>query len=142
MNKISKKIIAGIHKDLEVEFTNQLPDDWTYSKSIKKVKRIKGQHAKITKELLRELHITHEVTSKRRGWRYDLRPNEPKLSWQNYCDTVAIPVSTANRWLREYDIETGEKSPPATSKPRRKILHCLPEGEIICGDATQKLKEI
>ena len=41
---------------------------------------------------------------------------------------MAIPVSTANRWLREYDIDTGEKNPPATSKPRRKIEFMLRTG--------------
>lgn len=86
--------------------SNQLSviEPWNYQKSVETAKSLVKSFRKIGLDLVRELYAAHEALSNP-GFRSDLSSNEPRLrpqTWEQYCDDIELPLSTAKRWLALY----------------------------------------
>ncbi len=77
-----------------------VPENWSYEKSIKKVKPLVYKWKNITIAILTELAIARKALSSP-GLRTDLDANASRLTWSGYCKEIGIYHTTANRWLSE-----------------------------------------
>ena len=82
----------------------QVLEPWNYQKSVETAKSLVKAFRKVGLDLVRELYAAHEALSNP-GFRSDLSSNEPRLkpqTWEQYCDDIELPLSTAKRWLALY----------------------------------------
>ena len=85
-----------------------LPKEWSYEKSVKKVKQMVYRWKRITVEILHELWVAHEILSKRyKGKKIDVK-NFTSKTWTNYCEEIDVDRRTVHNWLERYD-EKGMK---------------------------------
>jgi N6-adenosine-specific RNA methylase IME4 len=98
-----------------------VPENWSYQESIRKIKQAIYKWKNITLELATELYIAREKLNNQ-GARTDLTnfgANAPKFTWFNYCRDIGISKSTARRWLERF-FPTSEKIPEVVSLPEGK----------------------
>jgi len=85
-----------------------LPKEWSYEKSVKKVKQMVYRWKRITVEILHELWVAHEILAKRyKGKKIDVQ-NRTSKTWTDFCEEIDIGRSTVHDWLERYD-EKGMK---------------------------------
>ena len=91
-----KTIIPDRHITTEIVEVEKpkLPKDWDYNKSVKKVKGLLISWRNITGDILWELWIPRDFTSRRY-----IRDGTLVPSWQQYCKDIGLHKRTANRWL-------------------------------------------
>lgn len=79
-----------------------VPQDWNYTKSVKKMRRLVLSWKNISVEILHELYIA-KTKLVQQGVRNDLDPNGVKLGWESYLREVGLSKETVRRWLSRYN---------------------------------------
>lgn len=106
-----------------------LPQRWSYSASVRRMKATVWKWKRTTATMLHELYVAHEILS-HRGARTDLDAKATK-SWDDYCEAIGLNRVTAWRWLKQYD-PVGRKlieADPPAERPRP-VLAPAPPAEI------------
>jgi len=80
----------------------QIPEDWNYDESVKKVKGFIYKWKNLTIEIAQELRIAREKL-KAQGRRTDLETKISKLpTWTQYCQDIGSSKEVVNRWLKQF----------------------------------------
>ncbi len=82
----------------------EVPKDWTYQKSVNKMRKLVVNWKNISVEILQELHIA-KTKLLSQGVRNDLDPNGVKLGWEHYLRDTGLSKETVRRWLNRYNPE-------------------------------------
>jgi len=98
---------------LEVEVPSEPPKGWTIDKSLQMVNQGWQKQQDITKELLSELQMAHDVLV-RPGTRKDINPN--KMTWGDYIKQLLWSRSTVHRWLKILNEDDAINDESETSK--------------------------
>jgi hypothetical protein len=100
-----------------IEFS--LPDAWDFDQSATRVRQLKDKRDQVDVELLRELMVARVMLS---------QEGRPKTgteapTWDEWCTRAGLVRRTANRWLSEYDLETGTRlEKPAIEAPSVSVV--------------------
>lgn len=89
----------------------EIPENWSYEDSIKKIKAFVYKWKNLTFEILRELWIAREILSldsSKQPRQADGTFVPTDNTWEKYCQEIDIEKRTANRWLRKY-FSSGEQ---------------------------------
>jgi hypothetical protein len=81
-----------------------IPEEWDYTGSVKRMRRLVLNWKSISVEILSELYIAKSKLTNQ-GVRNDLDPNGSKLGWENYLIEVGLSKETVRRWLNRYNPE-------------------------------------
>jgi hypothetical protein len=81
-----------------------IPEEWDYTGSVKRMRRLVLNWKSISVEILSELYIAKSKLINQ-GVRNDLDPNGSKLGWENYLIEVGLSKETVRRWLNRYNPE-------------------------------------
>jgi len=83
--------------------------NWDYELSVLRVsekvrewKIVTLKKSTLTAEICRDLYIAREQLDSS-GFRTDLKPNGPRLTWETYLQDVGLARRTVNHWLEHYD---------------------------------------
>lgn len=106
-----------------------VPKEWNYEESVKKVKRFVYKAKNLTREILKELWIAREILSTP-GKRTDLTPEQKFRGWSQYCQDIGSSIQVVNRWLTPKSIahiaqSTGETewdTPSEYIESARKVM--------------------
>jgi hypothetical protein len=82
----------------------EIPDNWEYGKSVKKVKKLVIKWKSISVEILHELYVAKQQLSFQ-GVRNDLKSDDEKEGWENYLNETGLSKETVRRWLKQYNPE-------------------------------------
>lgn len=88
----------------------QLPINWDYDKSVKKVSGMLVSWRNITGDILMELWVARELLSKDGVYSRDNCPTSK--TWNDYCLETGLAKRTANRWLSRWTTKEEDKNPP------------------------------
>lgn len=81
----------------------EIPKEWNYDESVKKVKRLGFKWKNLTIEILKELYVAREIlrTSPLGGRPKKTSKNlEVIPTWTQYCKDINISLETARLWLK------------------------------------------
>jgi hypothetical protein len=117
---------------------------WTYEKSVAKVKPMFYKWCNATDEMVSELWLARENLS------VEGKPKTgtdvPVRTWAQYCEDIGMEKRTANRWLERYDdkkqVLISEKEYKAKKeKQRKEKLAAMPEIKFK-GSVEQKVESV
>ena len=94
-----------------IKFNNlgkpEIPQDWDYKESVKKVKKLIYKKKNLDKEILDELWRARGFLSKhggdRKSEKYQQRICTDDKTWNDYCEEIDVNKSTTNRWLHAFE---------------------------------------
>ena len=93
---------------IKVDFVKpEIPGNWNYDESVKKVKGFVYKAKNLTQEIKEELWIAREVLSRSGAAGHVKNLSEANAllkTWNQYCKDIGIDKSTANRWLNPKSI--------------------------------------
>ena len=89
----------------ELKRNSKVPKNWSYSKSVTKMKKLVFSWKNISVEILEELYVA-KIKLSAQGVRNDLDPNGSKLGWENYLRDIGLNKETVRRWLSRYNPNT------------------------------------
>lgn len=103
----------------------EVPEDWEYEKSVKKVKGFIYKWKNLSEEIARELWIAREVLSKE--GRPKTGTKVPVLSWSQYCEDIGSQKQIVNRWLKKwYRSEHDEIESPELPENKYQVIYADP----------------
>ena len=103
----------------------EVPEEWEYKKSVKKVKGFIYKWKNLSEEIARELWIAREVLSKE--GRPKTGTKVPVLSWSKYCEDIGSQKRIVNRWLKKwYRSEYDEIESPDLPDDKYRVIYVDP----------------
>lgn len=101
-----------------------IPEDWSYKKSVRKVKSFVYKWKNLTEQILAELWIAHEILSKvgnphKNGTTVSIK------TWNDYCEDIGVTKRTANRWLARF--KNPKPTKPKEYDENKTPKYCCPE---------------
>lgn len=99
MAEIVKVDVKRVKPSLALEVRlPQIPTDWDYDKSVKKVRGFIYKWANLTTEMVEELYVAR-VKLSAQGKRTDLTSGQLSRSWTTYCKEIDHSRRVVNRWI-------------------------------------------
>ena len=76
---------------------------WDFQKSVEKTAPKIAKWKALTVDIARELYLAREYLNNQTGQRKDpSAPDYIRFTWNDYCEHIGVPRSTANNWLRAF----------------------------------------
>jgi hypothetical protein len=103
----------------------QLPQRWSYSASVRRMKAKVWKWKRITVEMMHEVWVAHEMLTVRAD-RHGTVAYATE-TWEGYCDAIGLDRTTAWRWLQRYDpganrlVESENRSRPVLVSDERML---------------------
>ena len=116
--------MTSVDLGLRVIPNKNLPDTWSYQKSVERVRGLILSFKVVSKEMLHELWVAREMLDARGGDRKseDWKSNVPIGTFGQYLEDVGLARTTAHRWLSQYiPEERRKKTPEEIADQRRRI---------------------
>jgi hypothetical protein len=103
----------------------QLPQRWSYSASVRRMKVKVWKWKRITVQMMHEVWGAHQMLTVRAD-RHGAVAYATE-TWEGYCDAIGLDRTTAWRWLQRYDpaenllLESEDRPRPAVVSDERML---------------------